>query len=77
MVLDALGSSATAVGVGERLRRRGRHVQVGLLLGEDSTPPLPGPVVAQELEIYGSHGMAAREYPRHAGADRGRHPAAR
>jgi alcohol dehydrogenase len=39
-------------------------VQVGLLLGADSTPPLPMDlVVARELEIYGSHGMAAREYP--------------
>ena len=62
--LDALGSSATAVASVECLRRRGRHVQVGLLLGADSTPPLPMDlVVARELEIYGSHGMAAREYP--------------
>ena len=46
------------------LRRRGRHVQVGLLLGDASTPPLPmDRVVAQELEVYGSHGMAAHEYP--------------
>ena len=46
------------------LRPRGRHVQVGLLLGEHATPPLPmGVVVAKELEIYGSHGMAARDYP--------------
>lgn len=62
--LDALGSPATAVASVECLRRRGRHVQVGLLLGADSTPPLPmDRVVARELEIYGSHGMAAREYP--------------
>ena len=46
------------------LRRRGRHVQVGLLLGGASTPPLPmDRVVAHELEVYGSHGMAAHEYP--------------
>jgi D-arabinose 1-dehydrogenase-like Zn-dependent alcohol dehydrogenase len=44
------------------LRRRGRHVQVGLLL--DGRVPLPmGVVIARELEIYGSHGMAARDYP--------------
>ena len=62
--LDALGSTATAVASVECLRRHGRHVQVGLLLGADSTPPLPMDlVVARELEIYGSHGMAAREYP--------------
>jgi alcohol dehydrogenase len=62
--LDALGLPATAVASLRSLRRRGRHVQVGLLLGDSATPPLPMDlVVAQELEIYGSHGMAAHEYP--------------
>lgn len=62
--LDALGNPHTAVNSVCSLRRRGRHVQVGLLLGESSRPPLPmDTVVAHELEIYGSHGMAAHEYP--------------
>ncbi|PXY22196.1 zinc-dependent alcohol dehydrogenase family protein [Prauserella muralis] len=62
--LDALGSAATAVSSVRCLRRRGRHVQVGLLLGEAATPPLPMDlVVAWELQLYGSHGMAASEYP--------------
>lgn len=62
--LDAVGSTATAVASLSCLRPRGRHVQVGLLLGEHATPPLPmGDVVAHELEIHGSHGMAARDYP--------------
>ncbi len=62
--VDALGSPATAVDSVRCLRRRGRHVQVGLLLGEAATPPIPmGEVVSNELEIYGSHGMAAHEYP--------------
>jgi D-arabinose 1-dehydrogenase-like Zn-dependent alcohol dehydrogenase len=62
--LDALGSEQTAVASVRSLRRRGRHVQVGLLLGERSTPPLPMDlVVAHELEIYGSHGMPASDYP--------------
>jgi alcohol dehydrogenase len=62
--LDAVGSPETAVASVSSLRRRGRHVQVGLLLGEASTPPLPmDRVVAQELEVHGSHGMAAHEYP--------------
>ncbi|WP_353953721.1 zinc-dependent alcohol dehydrogenase family protein [Knoellia sp. S7-12] len=61
--IDALGTPATAVASVSCLRRRGRHVQVGLLLGAASTPPLPmDRVIAQELEIYGSHGMAAHEY---------------
>ena len=62
--VDALGSPETAASSVRSLRRRGRHVQVGLLLGERSTPPLPmDQVVARELEIYGSHGMAAADYP--------------
>ena len=62
--LDAVGSTDTAVASVSSLRPRGRHVQVGLLLGRHATPPLPmGVVVAKELEIHGSHGMAARDYP--------------
>ncbi|HEY2129292.1 MAG TPA: zinc-dependent alcohol dehydrogenase family protein [Streptosporangiaceae bacterium] len=62
--VDALGSPATAAGSVRCLRRRGRHVQVGLLLGPDAAALLPMDlVIARELEIYGSHGMAARDYP--------------
>ena len=62
--IDALGSPATAVNSVRCLRRRGRHLQVGLLLAAASTPPIPMDlVVARELEIYGSHGMPARAYP--------------
>jgi D-arabinose 1-dehydrogenase-like Zn-dependent alcohol dehydrogenase len=62
--LDAVGSTDTAVASVCSLRPRGRHVQVGLLLGEHAAPPLPmGVVVARELSIHGSHGMAARDYP--------------
>jgi alcohol dehydrogenase len=62
--IDALGSPETAIASILGLRKRGRHVQVGLLLGEESTPPIPmDRVIARELEILGSHGMAAHEYP--------------
>ncbi|GAA1243113.1 zinc-dependent alcohol dehydrogenase family protein [Pseudonocardia aurantiaca] len=62
--VDALGSPATAVASVLSLRRRGRHVQVGLLLGEAATPPLPmDRVLAWELSLHGSHGIAAHEYP--------------
>jgi threonine dehydrogenase-like Zn-dependent dehydrogenase len=60
--VDALGSPAVAAESLRCLRRRGRHVQVGLLPGG----PVPLPmdlVIARELEVYGSHGMAARDYP--------------
>ncbi|MGO1503423.1 MAG: alcohol dehydrogenase catalytic domain-containing protein [Brachybacterium sp.] len=61
--LDALGSAATARAGIESLRPRGRHVQVGLLLGDDADPALPiGRVIAQELQILGSHGLAVAEY---------------
>ena len=62
--IDALGSATTAVNSVRCLRRRGRHLQVGLLLGSQSCPPIPMDlVIARELEIYGSHGMPARDYP--------------
>ncbi len=62
--VDALGLADTAVASVLSLRRRGRHVQVGLLLGERSTPPLPmDRVLSWELSLHGSHGMAAHEYP--------------
>jgi hypothetical protein len=55
------------VGLGKHrhsdLRRRGRHIQVGLLLAEQSTPAIPmSKVIAHELEILGSHGMQAHRY---------------
>jgi alcohol dehydrogenase len=60
--VDALGSAATAACSVRCLRRRGRHVQVGLLLHGPTPIPMDA-IVASELEIYGSHGMAARDYP--------------
>ena len=63
--IDAAGSPATSTGSVRCVRRRGRHIQAGLLLGPESTPPIPMDlVIARELEIYGSHGMPARDYPR-------------
>jgi len=62
--LDAIGSPLVAAASVRSLRRRGRHVQVGLLLGEDAATALPmDRVVAHELEVIGSHGMAAVDYP--------------
>ena len=62
--IDALGHPDAAVASVLGLRRRGRHVQVGLLLGPQARSPLPmDRIVAWELEVYGSHGMAAHDYP--------------
>jgi alcohol dehydrogenase len=62
--LDCLGSRQTCANSILSLRKRGRHVQVGLLAGGDDSPPLPmGWVIAWELELCGSHGLQARRYP--------------
>lgn len=62
--MDAVGSAATAAASVRSLRPRGRHVQVGLMLGSNSRAPLPWDlVVARELRVLGSHGMAAADYP--------------
>jgi alcohol dehydrogenase len=61
--LDALGSAATCANSIACLRKRGRHVQVGLLAGDDYMPRLPmHQVIGRELELCGSHGMQAGKY---------------
>ncbi|MGW7263034.1 zinc-dependent alcohol dehydrogenase family protein [Streptomyces sp. NPDC054842] len=63
--LDALGSPATCAASVNGLRRRGRHVQVGLLPSPTGSTPVPmARVIGLELEVLGSHGMAAHAYPR-------------
>jgi alcohol dehydrogenase len=62
--LDALGSATTMAASVRSLRKRGRHVQVGLLPPSLGEPPVPmSRVIFHELEILGSHGMAAHRYP--------------
>jgi alcohol dehydrogenase len=64
VAIDAYGSAATALASVRSLRRGGRHVQVGLMLGTDAQAPLPWDlVVSRELHVVGSHGMAAADYP--------------
>ena len=61
--LDALGHPTTCFNSVANLRKRGRHVQVGLMLAENSTPAIPmDKVIANELEVLGSHGMQAHRY---------------
>jgi D-arabinose 1-dehydrogenase-like Zn-dependent alcohol dehydrogenase len=61
--IDALGSAATAGNSVRCLRRRGRHLQAGLLHGDAARAIPMDLVVARELEVLGTHGMAARDYP--------------
>ena len=59
--IDALGSQQTAADSVLALRRRGRQVQVGLLPGGAHLPM--DRVIGYELDVLGSHGMAAADYP--------------
>jgi len=59
--VDAIGTEAACAASVSGLRKRGRHVQVGLL---PEPPRVPmGLVIGRELELLGSHGMAAHAYP--------------
>ena len=61
--MDALGSAITCSNSVDGLRKRGKHIQVGLMVGDDSRLALPlDRVIADELEILGSHGMQAHRY---------------
>ena len=61
--IDALGHPDTCFNSISNLKKRGKHIQVGLMLAENSTPKIPmGKVIANELEILGSHGMQAWRY---------------
>ncbi len=61
--IDALGSQETCFNSISCLRKRGKHIQVGLMTGDHKHPKIPmDKVVAHELEILGSHGMQAFRY---------------
>ncbi|MBW2298114.1 MAG: zinc-dependent alcohol dehydrogenase family protein [Deltaproteobacteria bacterium] len=63
--MDALGSPETCYNSVACLRKRGRHVQVGLMVADHKDAPIPmDKVIARELEILGSHGMQAYRYDR-------------
>ena len=62
--IDALGSKITSQHSIRSLRKRGRHVQIGLTLAEDALVDVPMyEVIAKELTLVGSHGMPAYRYP--------------
>lgn len=63
--IDAVGTSATCIASIRSLRTQGRHIQVGLMLADDATPPVPMTLLhSREIELIGSHGMPAHAYPR-------------
>ncbi len=61
--VDALGNPITCFNSVANLRKRGKHIQVGLMTGDNKHPKIPmDAVIANELEIIGSHGMQAFKY---------------
>ena len=71
VAVDAVGTAATCADAIHSLRRRGRHVQVGLLPNVGGHPAVPMErVIAWELDILGSHGMASADYPGHVASGR-------
>ncbi|MFZ8281169.1 zinc-binding dehydrogenase, partial [Staphylococcus aureus] len=53
--IDAVGSAQTARDAVLSLRRRGRHVQIGLLPTDDGMTPMPmARAIAWELDLLGS-----------------------
>ena len=62
--IDALGSQVTCFNSIANLRKRGKHIQVGLMVGDHKHPKIPmDQVLSNELQILGSHGMQAHRYP--------------
>lgn len=63
--MDALGSEITCLNSIASLKKRGKHIQVGLMTENHKHPNIPmDKVLADELEIIGSHGMQAHKYPK-------------
>jgi alcohol dehydrogenase len=62
--IDAIGSPVTCFNSVANLRKRGKHVQVGLMAPDQSRSAVPmDKIIANELEILGSHGIQAYKYP--------------
>jgi len=61
--MDALGSNETCSNSIMSLRKRGRHIQVGVMAADHKETPIPmGMVMSKELELIGSHGMQAHAF---------------
>lgn len=62
--IDALGHPEILLYSVSSLRKRGRHVQVGIMeTGHHNVSVPVNKIIARELEILGSHGMQAYRYP--------------
>ncbi|HKP71147.1 MAG TPA: zinc-dependent alcohol dehydrogenase family protein [Pyrinomonadaceae bacterium] len=61
--IEALGHPQLVADSIASLRKRGKHIQVGILEPESQRVPVPiNVIMGRELEILGSHGMQAYKY---------------
>lgn len=62
--IDALGHPEVLFNSISSLRKRGKHIQVGIMESGKHSSSIPiDKIVGRELEIKGSHGMQAHRYP--------------
>lgn len=61
--IDALGNPNVLLNSIGCLRKRGRHVQIGIMPPESTYSKIPiDQIIGKELEIVGSHGMQSHRY---------------
>lgn len=62
--VDALGHPEILLNSVNSLRKRGKHIQIGIMESGRHLSPIPiNKMIGRELEIIGSHGMQAHLYP--------------
>ncbi|MEQ1644823.1 MAG: zinc-dependent alcohol dehydrogenase family protein [Pyrinomonadaceae bacterium] len=62
--IDALGHPEILINSISSLRKRGKHIQVGIMESGGHRPEIPvDKMIARELEVIGSHGIQAHRYP--------------
>ena len=62
--IDALGDPDICFNSISSLKKRGKHIQVGIMEAGMHRAAIPiDKVIGRELEIFGSHGMQAHRYP--------------
>lgn len=62
--IDALGRPDILVNSISSLRKRGKHIQVGIMESGQHQAAIPiDKIIGRELEMIGSHGMQAHRYP--------------
>ena len=62
--VDALGHHEILINSVSSLRKRGKHIQVGIMESGQHQARVPiDKIIGRELEIIGSHGMQAHRYP--------------